>query len=210
METARTNIQSALNNLSKWTRRKGFMISLEKTIAMHICRKRNHDHPQIRLNGQILEVKNTHKILGITFDNRLTWKAYITGAKAKAGKRMNVLRSLAGTNWGADQGMLPRIIEIFILSTLEYGSIAYGSPTDELESIHNRGLRIALGAFCVCKTTNILCESGYDNLDERRRRKLTNIALHVAENDVNYINHSLSERRRHTQPWVWTWVRWSV
>jgi hypothetical protein len=24
---------------------------------------------------------------------------------------------------------------------------------------------------------------GYDNLDERRRRKLTNIALHVAEND---------------------------
>jgi hypothetical protein len=51
-----------------------------------------------------------------------------------------------------------------------------------LEPIHNRGLRIALGAFFVCKTTNILCESGYDNLDERRRRKLTNTALHVAEN----------------------------
>jgi hypothetical protein len=48
-------------------------------------------------------VKNTHKILGITFDNRLTWKAHIT--EAKAAKRMNVLRSLAGTNWGADQSM---------------------------------------------------------------------------------------------------------
>jgi hypothetical protein len=68
-------IQAALNNLLKWTRRKDFRISLEKTIAMHICwKKRNHDHPdpQIRLNGQILEVKNTRKILGVTFDNRLT------------------------------------------------------------------------------------------------------------------------------------------
>jgi hypothetical protein len=50
METAHTNIQSELNNVSKFTRRKGFRISLEKMIAMHICRKRNHDHPdpQIR------------------------------------------------------------------------------------------------------------------------------------------------------------------
>jgi hypothetical protein len=64
---------------------------------MHICRKRNHDHPypQIRLNGQILEVKNTHKILGITFDNRLTLKTHTT--EAKAAKGMNVMRSLAGT-----------------------------------------------------------------------------------------------------------------
>jgi hypothetical protein len=77
METAQTNIQSALNNLSKWTRRKGFTISLEKTIANHICRKRK-PRPQINLNGQILEVKNTHKILGITFDNCLTWRAHIT------------------------------------------------------------------------------------------------------------------------------------
>jgi hypothetical protein len=61
-------------------------------------------------------VKNTHKILGIMFYNRLTWKTHITEAKAKAAKRMNVLRSLAGTNWGADQGMLLRIHEMFILS----------------------------------------------------------------------------------------------
>jgi hypothetical protein len=78
-----------------------------------MCKKINHDHPdpQIRLNGQILELKNTHKILGITIDNRLTWKAHITEANVKAAKSMNVLRSLAG----ADQGMLLRIHEIFIL-----------------------------------------------------------------------------------------------
>jgi hypothetical protein len=111
------------------------------------------------------------------------------------------------------------------LSALGYGSIAYGSATDaqlkRLEPIHNRGLSIVLGAFCVCRTTNILCESGYDNLDERKRRKLTNIALHVAENENHPVNKLLRDqevyneyalRRKLSKPFfmVWTWVRWSV
>jgi hypothetical protein len=63
-----------------------------------------------------------------------------------------------------------------------------------LEPIHKKGLRIALRAFCVCKTTNILCESGYANLDERRRRKLTNIALHVADNENHPVNKLLRDQ----------------
>jgi hypothetical protein len=55
--------------------------------------------------------------------------------------------------------------------------------TIEATGANTAGAELALRAFFVCKTTNILCESGYDNLDERRRRKLTNIALHVSENE---------------------------
>jgi hypothetical protein len=89
-------------------------------------------------------------------------------------------------------------------------------------SIFKVKIRIALGAFCVCKTKNILC---YDNLDERRRRrKLTNIALHVAENENHPVNKLLRDqevyneyalRRKLSKPfciraqdaWVWTWIR---
>jgi hypothetical protein len=53
---------------------------------------------------------------------------------------------------------------------------------------------IALCAFCVCKTTNILCESGHDNLDERGRRKLTNKALHVVENENHPVNKLLRDQ----------------
>jgi hypothetical protein len=42
---------------------------------------------------------------------------------------MNFLRDVAGTNCGADQGMLLQIHEMFVLSALEYGSKAYGSDT---------------------------------------------------------------------------------
>jgi hypothetical protein len=72
MDIAQANSQAALNNVSSWTRRKGFKISPEKTVAMYICRKSiyNHRDPEIRLNGHRLETKNTHKIIGLTFDNQ--------------------------------------------------------------------------------------------------------------------------------------------
>jgi hypothetical protein len=92
--------QKFVNNVSSWTRRKGFKISPEKT-----CRKRIHNHrdPEIRFNGHRLEIKNTHKILGLIVDNRPTWKTHINEMRANASKRMNLLKCLAGMNWGADQ-----------------------------------------------------------------------------------------------------------
>jgi hypothetical protein len=66
-------------------------------------------------------------------------------------------------NWGADQGMLLRVHEMMVFSALELGSAAYASVRDgqlkRLEPVQNKGLRIAIGAFCVCRTENILCES---------------------------------------------------
>jgi hypothetical protein len=58
-----------------------------------------------------------------------------------------------GTEFGADQDMLLRIHEMLIVLALEYSSTAYGSTTNAqlnvLESVHNKGLRIALGALGV-------------------------------------------------------------
>jgi hypothetical protein len=51
-----------------------------------------------------------------------------------------------------------------VLSALEYGSAAYGSVSNaqlkRIEPVHNKGLRIALSAFCVWRIENIMCESG--------------------------------------------------
>jgi hypothetical protein len=45
----------------KWSEANGYRISQDKTKAMHICRiPENHPDSTIRLNGQILEVVNTH------------------------------------------------------------------------------------------------------------------------------------------------------
>jgi hypothetical protein len=155
--------------VAKWTRQKGFKISPEKTVCMHICRKRTHN--QIQLNGRRLEINDTHKILGLTFDSRFTWKTHINETKAKSFIRINLLKCQAGMKWGADLEMLLRLHEMMVLSALEYGSAAYGSASNaqlkRLQPVHNKGLRIALGAFCVCRIENIMCESGFESLDSR-------------------------------------------
>jgi hypothetical protein len=59
--------------------------------------------------------------------------------------------------------------------------------------MHNKGIRIAIGAFCICKTENLLCESGFENLAEKRRRKIINMAIHVAENESHPVNKLFGE-----------------
>jgi hypothetical protein len=74
----------------------------------------------------------------------------------------------AGTKWGAVQGTLLRVHEIMILSSLAYWSVAYGSARQSelkrLKAIHNKKCI----AFCICRTENILCESGFVDLTDRR------------------------------------------
>jgi hypothetical protein len=70
---------------------------------MHICRKKTHNHrdPEIQLNGRRLEIKDTHKILGLTFDSRLTWKAHFNETRAKTFMRIYLLKCLAEIKWGS-------------------------------------------------------------------------------------------------------------
>jgi hypothetical protein len=116
-----------------------------------------------------LELKDTHKILGLIFDSRLTWKTHINELRAKAFRRINLLKCLAGMKWGADQG----VHEMMVFSALDYGSAVYESASNaqlkRMEPVPNKGLRIALGAFCVCRTENIMCESEFDSLAEKRK-----------------------------------------
>jgi hypothetical protein len=119
-----------------------------------------------------------------------TWKTHIDEVRAKASKRMNLLKCLAGMNWGADQGMLLRVHEMIILSAVDFGSAAYGSARDgQLKRL----AKIAIRALCVCRTENILCESGFESLPERRRRKTIHTAIHVVENESHPLNEWFSE-----------------
>jgi hypothetical protein len=119
--------------------------------CMYAVKPENHPDLTIRLNGQILEVVNTHRILVLILDRQLTWRPHIETVKAKCSKRLNLLRHLARTQWGVDQSTLLRVHKILVLSAVEFASVAYGSARKtqlkKLDSIHNKRLRIALGAF---------------------------------------------------------------
>jgi hypothetical protein len=87
--------------------------------------------------------------------------------------------------------MLLRVHNLMVSSALQYGSAVYGSARNaqlkRLEPVHNKGLRIALGAFSVCRTENIMCESGFESLAEKEK----------AKNSSHPVNRWFKEKEAH-------------
>ena len=146
-------LQLALNNLSRWSTRTGFIFSESKTVSMHFCRKKNcpKTAPLLTLNNSPITCVDTTKFLGLTLDNSLTWKQHITTVKSKAQKTLDLFKKLAHSKWGSDTTTLLRLYIMLLKPLTEYGMEAYYSAADTyLKSIYciqNAALRIAAGAF---------------------------------------------------------------
>ena len=55
-------------------------------------------HPQVTINGNLLPLEKTPKILGVTFDPKLTFGIHTTNTTTKIHKRNDVLKALSGTS----------------------------------------------------------------------------------------------------------------
>ncbi|PVD24865.1 hypothetical protein C0Q70_15354 [Pomacea canaliculata] len=69
-----------------------------------------------------LTLEDQQTYLGIAFDKRLTWKQHILDAEAKARRKLNIMRKLAGTHWGANEKILKTVYQGTVRPHLEYGS----------------------------------------------------------------------------------------
>jgi uncharacterized protein (DUF362 family) len=61
-----------------------------------------------------------------------------------------------------------------------------------LEAIHNKGLRIG-------STEQVLFEFGFEDMIERRKSKIIEMALHVAEEAEHPMNQHLENKRANMQ-----------
>jgi ribonuclease HI len=188
-------MQTALDNLTTWSVKNGFRFSPEKTVVMHFHRLRPRLHPveqpKLKLNGQFLKNAEVHKILGLVFDSKLEWRGHINYIKEKVNKRLNIIKALSGLKWGADQDILLRIHQMVVMSVIEYGVSTYASARKNnlkpLNTLHNQGIRIALGAFKSSRLENLYCEAGMTSLEQRRELLTIQQAIKVTAN----IHHPL-------------------
>jgi hypothetical protein len=106
-------------------------------------------------------------------------------------KKMNIIKCLAHTKWGVDQGNLFTIHKMIILSTLRYGQEAYGSAfkamLKKLEPTHNRRIRLALEMCAVCYFENALCGAGVSTLADMRNLNTAITAIRF----ISFPNHPI-------------------
>ena len=159
------NVQLQVDRVHAWMQRWGFTLNPAKTKGM-IYALVSHRIPNITLGDSAVEFVRSHKYLGLTFDApRLSWGDHLSYLKGSCLGRVNLLKSVSGSHWGADRSVLLQFYNSFIRSKLDYGSIFYSTASktslSTLDKIQNMCLRIALG---VKSTTPILSLEAESNI----------------------------------------------
>ena len=173
LNVIKNKLQHSLNQLSSWALKNGFKFSSSKTQLVHFTKIPGlHNQPSLKLKNEELKYSTSAKFLGLTFDQKLTWKIHLNKLKAESQKLLGIMKMLNGKNVGASQQCLMRIYRTYIRSKLDYGCIIYDSASitelKKLDTVAHEALRIASGAFKSTPVESLLVHCEEPSLSERR------------------------------------------
>ena len=120
-------------------------------------------------------------------------ESYLTQCK----EALNLIRVVAHLKWGADRETLLMLYCAIVRSKFDYGCIVYGAASNtnlrQLDSIHNSGLRLALGAFCTSPVSSLYTEANGAPLEERRLKLSMHYYVKTRACIDNPAHHALHE-----------------
>ena len=123
-------VQAAVGQVEGWTKQWGLKLSVAKTQVICFSRPHTIIAISIKLYEQPLEQVKTIRFLGVWFDQKLTRNTHITKVQNKCKKVINILRCLAGQEWGASRTSLLNIYLALMRSVFDYGCIAFMSAAE--------------------------------------------------------------------------------
>ena len=107
----------------------------------------NNNTPRLWLRGELIQYQKTIKFLGMTFDQKLSFKEHILNLVSKCRKRLNLLKALCGKSWGAHPSTILLTYKVFIRPLIEYGSPLLAHCEDNLlnkiQAIETEAIKIA-------------------------------------------------------------------
>jgi hypothetical protein len=162
--------------LIKWFTENHMQANPDKFQAISIGRKTHEKNLSFMLQGNKIDCEDEVKLLGVTFDFKLTFNSHVSHICKKASQQLNVLKRI-GNNL-SKLGKLT-IYYSFILSNFNYCPLVWHfcgeSNTKKLEKIQERALRFIYNDS----------DSSYENLLEKsqlpslRLRRLRSMAIEV-------------------------------
>ncbi|GFR01582.1 RNase H domain-containing protein [Trichonephila clavata] len=207
-------IQTTINNFTKWAEQNGFVFSTEKTVSVVFSRKRGvFPNPELFIGRSLIKVVKEFEFLGLIFDQSLRFHRHLKDLKIRSTKALNILKVLANTRWGADRTSLLRLYRALIRSKLDYGSVVYSSACKSLlkilNPVHHQGLRLCLGAFRTSPVESLYAEAYEPPLDLRRKYLCLNHFMKIQSMKTNtaysyLFNFSLYDFNSHRSSLTYT------
>ena len=90
-----TLTNTELANINQWMTANNLVVNANKTIVLNISpnMRNNNDTPSYVLNGETVWSSSSAKYLGITIDNRLSFKTHINNLESKIARSVGVLQN---------------------------------------------------------------------------------------------------------------------
>jgi ribonuclease HI len=149
LEAILNKLQMTLNNIVKALDETGMKFSPEKTAVVIFAKKSitTENLPKLTMYGRQIEFQSQVKYLGVTFDNKLTFKQHVAEKFAKAKRLLFATKSIMGKFWGPNPTMTKWIYTNIVRPTFTYGCIAWGKTTRSKDFL-SKAKRLQRLALC--------------------------------------------------------------
>ena len=148
-----------------------------------------HPDPELHLGNTRIGVVPEYKFLGVIFYRKLSILPHMKALKKKCYKALNLLKTVAHSECGADKKVLLLLYRSLICSKLDYGSIVYGSACKSylkvIDTIHNRRLHLSIGAFRTSPVNSLFVEANEPSLSHSRLKHSLQYLLKLKANPSN-------------------------
>lgn len=149
-------LNSYLATLHGWFKAKNLTLSWEKSTATIFTTwtKETRLQLDIRIDGNQLPTVQKPKLLGVTFDNLLTFSAHAKSIADRLKSKNNILKAIAGTTWGKSKETLVTAYKTICRPVANYAapiSTPHLSKTqwENLQTTQNAALRTATGCLAI-------------------------------------------------------------
>ena len=174
---AERRMQKSIDAIVGWAKTWKMRLNADKTEALIISsdQKDLKWKPQLKLNRRVVRIVKEYRFLGVTIDGGLRFTSHVRRVIAKGKRRNNILRCLAGKDWGQSLETQRALYLTYIRSAMEYASSSWYqwiSTTNKgkLEAVQNQALRVMCRLCKTCPIDFLRLESGVEPLEVRMEK----------------------------------------
>ena len=173
---SRRRLQEDLDTLGTFCRFWKLEVNCEKSVYTIFSRSYNLADKEVTLsiNGNILKRETNPVYLGVELDCKLNLKQHTNNLRKKAMKRLNLIKRLASTDWGADKNTLRGLYLGYTRAIFDYNlslqNICNKSSKNSLDTIQNQALRLISGGMRTTPTAACEIHTNIEPLEFRRER----------------------------------------
>src|SRR5579871_1541437 len=196
---AQAKLNRNLATIAAYCRFWKLKINTQKTVYTIFTKsfKENKKAYQLKLDGEMLCKDKIPTYLGVELDRQLFLNPFMNKVKDKASRRLNLVKHLASTKWGAEKGNLRQLYLGYVRSVMDYNlplqSAMSNTAQGKLDKVQNQALRFICGGMRTTPTAACEIDADIEPMDLRRKRSVLEATERYRRMRQGHPNRSLVE-----------------